>query len=223
MIMKHAHATIFLSSYDMSQAKSRYQINKIYSHIPGSLINHNVRKCEANERLYLLFSCNINFLPNRSALEWIATQLSPQLLKMDCKINIIVTGVSDADVPSAWRQPNVQYIGFLNEANFRDLFGSVSGFLCPIEFGSGIKMKIIEALQAGLPVFATAKSWRGLEKVGENYILPSSPVEAAQFIQAFSSSTELGILRDIMVSRYNALISNQLSCSNIFNEIMENF
>jgi polysaccharide biosynthesis protein PslH len=46
--------------------------------------------------------------------------------------------------------------------------------LCPVEFGGGTKIKLLEGLAAGLPTIVFAESLHGLDLAGEVLVAPKS-------------------------------------------------
>jgi polysaccharide biosynthesis protein PslH len=71
----------------------------------------------------------------------------------------------ELDVPEAWQQPGVVTIGEIDRP--RDLYEQVCAVVAPTEGGSGVRIKLIEAFVAGVPVVTDADGARGLPIVDE--------------------------------------------------------
>ena len=63
----------------------------------------------------------------------------------------------------------IELLGF--QEDLRGLYGKASATLCPVE-GTGTKIKLIESLAAGRPVFASPGAMRGLARGHEDCVLP---------------------------------------------------
>jgi glycosyltransferase involved in cell wall biosynthesis len=64
--------------------------------------------------------------------------------------------------------------------DIRDAYARADVFLAPIRIGGGTRLKILEAMAAGLPVVSTTIGAEGLEVTdGENILLADEPSEFA--------------------------------------------
>ena len=108
-----------------------------------------------------LFFCGpLDFQPNYDAVEWLVTELAPVLPK-DIKIKI--AGKNSDSVPDDWKKDNVEFLGFVSKEDLYDLYKNSSAFICPIIYGSGVKIKVTEALSYSAPVIATKEALEGLD------------------------------------------------------------
>lgn len=105
--------------------------------------------------------------PNRRGLDWIRA-----LARASGRYTFLVAG-------RVGRRPgragNVVTTGFVPD--IADAFAAADIALCPIEFGGGTKIKLMESLAAGLPSVAFAKSLRGTElRDGEHVVVAPKSV-----------------------------------------------
>lgn len=154
-----ADKVVCVSTSDYNYFKNRYP-NKIYSN------PHQIKVFEKqwnyNDKKTLFFCGAMDFQPNFEAIKWLANVLRPTL---DPSIKIIIAGKGTDNVPNSWRYPNIEYLGFVSNDELSNLYCNSSAFICPIIYGSGIKMKLVEALGYGTPIISTKKALEGL-----NYI-----------------------------------------------------
>ncbi len=126
------------------------------------LCPHNITPKFVENRIYsqsLLFAGSISFPPNRDAVRYICEELAEKIPD----IKILITGTNKNDIPKKWLKNNIEFLGFVSNEKLEELYKTTGGFICPINFGSGIKIKILEALQYNMPIFATEKSLSGLK------------------------------------------------------------
>jgi glycosyltransferase involved in cell wall biosynthesis len=118
--------------------------------------------------LRLVFVGSEGFFPNRDGLEWLLDNVWPEVLSQipDCKLRVI----------GRWREgtmarlaaAGVEFSGFVP-----DLAASLKGgaMLVPIRVGSGIRVKILDAMSHGIPVISTSIGCEGIPASDESEIL----------------------------------------------------
>lgn len=110
-----------------------------------------------------LFFCGATwFHPNKEAIEWIVNELSPTLSK-DIKIKIAGKGTDE--LSESCKRDNIEFLGFVSQEELYNLYKTSSAFICPIIHGSGVKIKVTEALSFGMPIIATKESLEGLDYI----------------------------------------------------------
>jgi glycosyltransferase involved in cell wall biosynthesis len=128
-----------------------------------------------------LFVGNFQHPPNREALAFLVQRVWPKLRALRPQAELAVAGAqATPDVEKLSRAPGVRFLGCV--ADIRACFAEFSVFLCPIFAGSGVRVKILEAWAAGMPVIATPLGAEGLEAAhGRELLLARS---AEQFVSA---------------------------------------
>ena len=159
MILKSADKIVCISTSDYDYFKGIYP-NKV-EFLPHR-IELQKNSWEGKGEKSLFFCGPLNFAPNYDSVKWIAEELSPVLAK-DIKIKI--TGKGTDNVPEEWKKDNIEYLGFVSREELLDLYRNSSAFICPIVYGSGVKIKVTEALGFGTPVIATKEALEGLDYI----------------------------------------------------------
>ncbi|MBO0884589.1 MAG: glycosyltransferase family 4 protein, partial [Mycobacterium sp.] len=107
----------------------------------------------AVESRRLLFLGNLHYAPNAAAARWVATV--PALHAGVC-VRIVGRG------PQTPASAAVEWVGAVPSGPaFDAIFDEVSLAVAPIGAGSGMKMKMLDYLAAGLPVLATSEAVQG--------------------------------------------------------------
>jgi GT2 family glycosyltransferase/glycosyltransferase involved in cell wall biosynthesis len=113
------------------------------------------------EPFTLLFLGSFRHLPNHAALDWFLHQVMPRILAREPRARLKVVG---ADPPQAHAFPlyegAVELVGYVEDV--RDALYRYSVFVCPILSGSGVRVKLLEAFAAGMPVVSTTIGAEGL-------------------------------------------------------------
>lgn len=158
-ICNQAKAIICISASDYNYFKNIYP-NKV-EFLPHKIEIQNDKWQGENEKS--LFFCGpLHFAPNKDSVQWIAEKLAP-ILSKDIKIKIAGKGTDN--VPNGWKKENIEYLGFVSKKELLDLYRNSSAFLCPIIYGSGVKIKVTEALGFGTPIIATKEALEGLDYI----------------------------------------------------------
>ena len=115
----------------------------------------------AREPLTMLFLGSFRHDPNRVAMDWFTSEVMPLILARQPKARLVVAG-SDPPPGYAYSDFNgaLQMLGFVPDV--RTALGRYSVFICPILSGSGVRVKLLEAFAAGIPVVSTTVGAEGL-------------------------------------------------------------
>jgi GT2 family glycosyltransferase len=115
----------------------------------------------AREPNTMLFLGGFRHLPNQEALEWFTRQVLPLVLERKPEARLVVVG---SDLPPRHSLPNlpdsVELRGFVEDV--LEPLARYAVFICPILSGSGVRVKLLEAFAAGIPVVSTSIGAEGL-------------------------------------------------------------
>jgi O-antigen biosynthesis protein len=113
------------------------------------------------EPLTMLFVGSFRHDPNRVAVDWFVREVLPRILEQQPAAKLVIAG-SDPPPPHAYADhaANLQMLGYVEDV--RDPLARYSIFVCPILSGSGVRVKLLEAFAAGIPVVSTAVGAEGL-------------------------------------------------------------
>ena len=98
--------------------------------------------------------------PNADAVSWLASEIVPYVREHAPWVRILVTG---ADPPATVLEHEslvMRFVGHVDD--LRSLYANARVALVPMRFGSGIKIKAVEALQHGVPIVTTSSGAPGL-------------------------------------------------------------
>lgn len=130
----------------------------------------------------MLFLGGFRHPPNVEALDWFARNVLPRVLQQSPDARLVIVG---SDPPPRYSLPDfgdrMELRGFVDDV--REPLSRYATFVCPILTGSGMRVKLLEAFAAGIPVVSTRIGAEGLaERDGEICALADSPEEFAQRI-----------------------------------------
>ena len=99
--------------------------------------------------------------PNEDAFRWLVHEVLPHVLPTVPWTRLRVTGANPPPEIAQAAGPHVEITGFL--PSLTELYETVRVVVAPDRFGSGLKIKTLEALQHGVPVVATTIGADGIE------------------------------------------------------------
>ena len=97
--------------------------------------------------------------PNRDALEWLLSEIWPQIAAQLPSATLRIIGEWSPADQALFARPGVKFLGFVPELP-PVLHGGI--MLVPLRVGSGLRVKILAALTLGVPVVTTAIGAEGL-------------------------------------------------------------
>jgi len=127
------------------------------------------------EPFTMLFLGSFRHDPNRAALDWFALEVMPRILARQPCARVAIVG-SDPPPAHAYADQSgaLEMRGYVEDV--REPLGRYAVFVCPILSGSGVRVKLLEAFSAGIPVVSTRVGAEGLAgKDGEFCALADDP------------------------------------------------
>lgn len=101
-----------------------------------------------------------NHIPNKDGLIWFMDECWPQLIQKDPTWRLNIIGIwSEKTVAQYNKRKNIHFLGFVDNLPTA-LTGTI--MIVPIRIGSGIRMKILEAANIGIPFVSTTIGAEGL-------------------------------------------------------------
>jgi len=133
------------------------------------------------EPFTILFLGSFRHTPNQEALNWFVEQVLPLVLAEEPRARVLVVGSEPPPLSSFRHAAAVELVGFVEDV--RDPLARYSLFVCPILSGSGVRVKLLEAFAAGIPVVSTRLGAEGLaNRDGEICALADQPAEFSRHV-----------------------------------------
>jgi O-antigen biosynthesis protein len=143
------------------------------------------RPC-GREPLTMLFVGSFRHEPNRIAVDWFVKRVLPLILEKQPAARLVIAG-SDPPPPHVYggASASLEMLGYVDDV--REPLARYALFVCPILSGSGVRVKLLEAFSAGIPVVSTFVGAEGLaRKDGEVCALADDPAHfAARVLELF--------------------------------------
>lgn len=165
-MMRKLSAVVSISSVDREWYASRYP-DKLVLVTDEEVPERDIRWTGSPGGGKLLFVGSPRYFPNLDAIRWLTLELLPRIRRLDSSVTLSVCGMTGEEA-RLFRTgtDGVDYLGFLEEGELAAMHCSHDLYVCPIIMGSGIKMKILDAISYGMPVTAVRESLAGIRIEG---------------------------------------------------------
>ncbi|MGH9592510.1 MAG: glycosyltransferase, partial [Bryobacteraceae bacterium] len=107
-------------------------------------------RASGREPYTLLFLGNFRHPPNAEALQWFLREVFPHIRRDEPRARLVIVGSDPPPRYSLRDAEAVEMVGFVEDV--RDPLARYALFVCPILAGSGVRVKLLEAFAAGIPV-----------------------------------------------------------------------
>lgn len=145
--------------------------------------------------------------PNVEGVLWFAEVVLPHIVARVPTARFVIAGKNPPPRVAALAQEHVVVTGFVPDP--RPLLAQSRVFVVPLRAGGGMRVKVVDAWQWGLPLVSTTIGAEGIETCpGENILLADEPEAFAAAVVRLLTDREYGALlrrngRAWVESRYN--------------------
>ena len=156
LVFKYSDISTSVSKIEKIKIKKLYN-QKTILYPNGININYKIKKIKPLND-YIIYSGSCFYKPNRVAVEYLNNKIMPNLLINFPNLKLILTGGGFSK-----KFPWLINKGIVSKKDLYDLIFFSKCMCIPLKFGSGTRIKIIEALSIGAIVLSTSKGIEGIE------------------------------------------------------------
>ena len=166
-----------------------HRVAGVRAHVAPVVVEFERRFRPHPGRPHFCYVGSLRWRPNVAGLDWLCQKVWPKIRARIKDATLEIAGADlDPDtsgrlpVPDAWKVPGVETVGFL--AELEPLYERSLGVLAPVLGGSGVRIKVLEGLRAGLPVVTTLDGASGLALTdGKEALVASDPDAFAERVE----------------------------------------
>lgn len=138
----------------------------------------------------IIFTGNINYLPNADAVLYFCYSIFPVVLEEVPDSKLCVVGANPPRRIKELACKNIVVTGYVDD--IRPYFEKAELVVCPLRIAAGIQNKILEGMAMGLPVVATSRAIEGITgEVRDCISLGDTPGEFAKNVVLLLKNREL--------------------------------
>jgi len=145
---------------------------------------------ERRAKRKVVFTGNLGYFPNVDAATWLAREIFPAVRRRvpDAELELAGIGAGRA-VLALDGLPGVRVVGYVE--NMADFINTAAVAACPMRGGSGMQIKMMEAMACAVPVVASKYAAEGIPAVeGRDFLRADDAAETAGRICELLESEE---------------------------------
>lgn len=178
-LMSEADTTLVVSEAEVDLLnKDGFENVSVVSNIHE--LNADAYHSTFSDRKDLLFVGGFAHTPNVDAVKWFADEILPQVIAKDpdIKLHIVGSKLSQELHDYLAAKKNVIVDGFVED--LEPLLKSSRVFIAPLRYGAGVKGKIGQAIEYGIPIVSTSIGGEGMHLVDKkSYLQADTPEDFA--------------------------------------------
>lgn len=153
-------------------------------------------------RVDILFVAGFAHPPNVDAAQWLVGKILPRVLERLPGVRLHLVGSNPTDAVKALAGPHVLVTGYVSDEVLQDYYARSRVAVVPLRFGAGVKSKVVEALQQGLPLVTTTVGAQGLEGVEQVARVADDEASLAQALVQLLTDRDAWLTQSTASSRY---------------------
>lgn len=161
LVFKYADISTAVSTIEQKKIMKLYNGKTIL--YPNALTLDNEIKKQILFKDYIIYSGSYLYKPNKNAIDTLNEKIMPKLLEKFPNLKLVLTGGGFNK-----KLPWVINKGIVKKKDLYNLIYYSKCLCVPLKFGSGTRIKIIEAMAVGAIVVSTNKGIEGIDLNGKN-------------------------------------------------------
>jgi len=136
---------------------------------------------EREKKYDLVFTGNMGYPPNINSAEFLVNQILPELLPFKHDLRLLLAGANPNIRVLVLKSNNVDVSGWVPD--MRECYASAKMFIAPMQIGTGLQNKLLEAMAMQIPCITSPLAFLALNaKSGEDIMVAETPKEYVQHI-----------------------------------------
>lgn len=204
--MQDADYVTAISQNDIDNYKSDLPNSNFFLNTAGANVPDEIDEQRDPKMMFTV--SNWRWQPNLDGLEWFMEEIWPIIHNKLPNIHFHVAGDGLTDsFKHRFSSSHIHYLGFVDDID--SLRQKASVFVAPLLSGSGMKLKVLEGLAAGLPTVTTRFGSEGIEIENKIHFLQADNAE--QFSRAVISLFEDNTLKNSLSIKGKERIKSKYS------------
>ncbi|MEG8948078.1 glycosyltransferase [Rosettibacter firmus] len=135
----------------------------------------------AEKEFDIFFNGNLSYPPNIDATQFIVNKIYPELKKIKPDIRILIAGANPKKKLFKLSNKNIVIKGWIEDV--REYYWKSKIFIAPMQIGTGLQNKLLQAMAMRIPCVASELTVKGLSYGAENVVLVAkTPSDYANLI-----------------------------------------
>jgi polysaccharide biosynthesis protein PslH len=143
-----------------------------------------------SEKIYdLVFTGNMGYPPNIKSAEYLVNEILPMVLPQKQGLRLLIAGASPHLSVLALKSQQVEVSGWVPD--MRECYASARVFIAPMQIGTGLQNKLLEAMAMKIPCITSPLAFAALNaREGVDILVAKTPAEYASHIMMLLNNPE---------------------------------
>lgn len=160
-------------------------------------------KSQPHGGLKILFVAGFQHSPNVDAAQWLIRDVMPKVWESVPDAEVYLVGSKPTkDVLALSKTKRVTVTGGVTAEELAGHYANARVSVVPLRFGAGVKLKVVETMQSGVPLVTTSVGLQGLPDIEGTLQPHDSPERIANELITLLRSDELWMARSSSQTRY---------------------
>lgn len=164
----------------------------------------------------LIFVAGFNHPPNIDAAQWLVGEILPLVLAARPDVHLNIVGSNPSSEVLALANDKIEVHGYVTESRLQELYAQAQCAVVPLRFGAGVKGKVLEAIQMGVPMVTTQIGAEGIPSADHVMAIADEPEMFAQaVIQQLDQTAENSSTREGWIAAHFSPAAASLALESI--------
>ena len=158
--------------------------------IPNGVDTEFFHPIEVDKDYDVIFSGNMGYPPNVNGAEYLVNEIMPFVWDQKPGAMVILAGANPSPRVKALASDKVKVTGWVED--IRPWYARARVFVAPMQIGTGLQNKVLEAMAMKLPVITSPLANQALRaKPGAELLIGNNPSDFAEQIVSLLNNTEI--------------------------------
>ncbi len=163
------------------------------------------KPADSEKRYDLVFTGNMGYPPNINAAEYLVNEILPEILPLKPDLRLLIAGANPHLRVMVLKSAQVEVSGWVPD--MRDCYAGARIFIAPMQIGTGLQNKLLEAMAMQIPCITSPLAFQALNaREGEDILVARNPKEYATHILSLLNNPVLA--RKIALNGYHLVHNN---------------
>ena len=173
--------------------------------VPNGVDYETYKVVDSPKKYDLIFTGNMGYPPNVDSAIYLVNQVMPLIWKDNPKISLVIVGAEPDKKVLKLQAKNIVVTGWVK--NVADYYGQSKIFIAPMQIGTGLQNKLLEAMAMKLPSVTSQLANNALGATdNQNILIGNSPEEYAKHVNTLLNDEKLA--KEIGENGYNFISKN---------------
>jgi len=138
----------------------------------------------------LLFTGNMGYPPNINGAEYLVNKILPLVKQNKPELKVVIAGANPHKRLLAMHSPGIEVTGWV--ADMREYYAKARIFIAPMQMGTGLQNKLLEAMAMKIPCITSTLANNALEALhGKEILIGKDPEDYAKHIVNLLDNKEM--------------------------------